>query len=227
MCAASSPSGRVNGENGKYAKATAAHAGFELRGRSGAKAPDRSSTSHGARMTATTLIATRASSDKKARFRALASSRGMDESKLLTLMIDRVLMQNPASAAQAAVSTAESARVRVTIRLRVGDGVRLAERARARGMKPATYLGALARAHLRGDPSLPMRELAQLKRAVAELSACGRNLNQIARVATESKGLSPGLLTQLQGVQAVIAQLRDSTAELIKANLISWEADHA
>jgi hypothetical protein len=25
----------------------------------------------------------------------------------------------------------------------------------------------------------------------------------------------------------VIAQLRDSTAELVKANLISWEADHA
>lgn len=178
-------------------------------------------------MTATTLIATRASSDKKARFRALATSRGMDESKLLTLMIDRVLQQNPASAAQAAVSTAESARVRVTIRLRVGDGVRLAERAGARGMKPATYLGALARAHLRGNPSLPMRELAQLKRAVAELSACGRNLNQIARAANEGKGLSPALLTELLGVQAVIAQVRDSTAELVKANLISWEADHA
>jgi hypothetical protein len=72
-----------------------------------------------------------------------------------------------------------------------------------------------------------MCELAQLKRAVAELSACGRNLDQIARAANEGEGLSPGLLTELQGVQAVIAQLRDSTAELIKANLISWEADHA
>lgn len=178
-------------------------------------------------MTATTLIATRASSDKKARFRALATSRGMDESKLLTLMIDRVLMQNAASAAEGTVSASDSARVRVTIRLRVGDGVRLAERAGARGMKPATYLGALARAHLRGNPSLPMRELAQLKRAVAELSACGRNLNQIARAANEGKGLSPSLLTELQGVQAVIAQLRDGTTELVKANLISWEADHA
>jgi hypothetical protein len=175
-------------------------------------------------MTASTLIATRATQDKKARFRALATSRGMDESKLLTLLIDRVLERNAAPARPEVNARADSRTLRVTIRLRVGDGPLLDQRAQARGMKPATYLAALARAHLRGDPSLPMSELAEVKRAVAEISAVGRNLNQIARVANQRGVILDELFNELQAVSAEVERVQVAVAELVRANLISWEA---
>lgn len=172
-------------------------------------------------MNATMLIATRASADRKARFRALASRHGMDESKLLTLLIDRVLERNAAGEASIAPCT----RRRVTIRLRQGDAARLAQRAAARGMKPATYLSALAHAHLSVNPPLPMGELAEVKRAVAQLSAISRNLNALPHPAGADAAISPNLAEQLQAVRATVTQLRTDMAELIKANLISWESD--
>jgi len=178
-------------------------------------------------MTASPLIATRASQDKKARFRALATSRGMDESKLLTLLIDRVLERNAAPVRLQPALHAESRSARLTIRLRAGDGPLLVRRAQARGMKPATYLAALTRAHLRGNPSLPMGELAQVKRAVAELSAIGRTLNQIARAADQHEVISPTLAERLQAVSSEVERLRISIADLVKANLVSWESADA
>ena len=53
-------------------------------------------------------------------------------------------------------------------------------------MAAATYASALLRTHLRAVARLPDRELAELKRTVAELGAIGRNLNQIARVANQT-----------------------------------------
>jgi Bacterial mobilisation protein (MobC) len=41
-------------------------------------------------------------------------------------------------------------------------------------------------AHLRSAAPIPERELAELKRSVAELGAIGRNVNQIARIANQT-----------------------------------------
>lgn len=216
--------GALEFENGYGASASAT---AKPQRHNGGRAPAPKPKQCSATMTATTLIATRADVEKKARFRALATSRGMDESKLLTLLIDRVLDRNAAPVCFEPAFQANNPSVRVTIRLRAGDGPLLETRARARGMKPATYLGALARAHLRGSAPLPLSELAQLKRAVAELSAIGRNLNQIARAANQHGGISADLAEELRSVRTGLECLRASIADLVKANLISWESDHA
>lgn len=57
----------------------------------------------------------------------------------------------------------------------------LQKRPTARGMRPATCLSVQARARLHHLAPLPREELLALKRTVSELSAIGRNLNQIAR----------------------------------------------
>jgi hypothetical protein len=176
---------------------------------------------------ATVLIATRARADQKARFRALAASRGLDESKLLTLLIDRVLEKNPPPLEETQPSTARVSGARITIRLRAGDVARLAQRSGARGLKPSSYLAALARAHLRGDPPLPMSELAAVKRAVAELGAIGRHLNQIARVAHQDGVVGAELPAHLDAVASQLEPLRKSIADLVQANLVSWESDGA
>ena len=71
------------------------------------------------------------------------------------------------------------------VRLRPEDRLLLRERAAARGMASATYVSVLIRSHLRYVAPLPKDELVALKRAVSELGAVGRNLNQIARATNQ------------------------------------------
>jgi hypothetical protein len=186
----------------------------------------------GQRVARTELIATRASAEKKARFRALAKSRGMSESKLLDLLIETVLEQNPAPKQQGVVTEGETGRGgegsdRVTIRLRPGDGELMQSLAEQRGMKRSTYLAALVRAHVRSNPPMPTNELAVVKRAVAELGAIGRNLNQIAHIANQSGEMPQALGLELRAVLNAVEDLRRHIAAIVKANLISWEADYA
>jgi hypothetical protein len=74
---------------------------------------------------------------------------------------------------------------RVYVRLRDDDRLLLEARAAARGMRPATYLSVLTRAHLRELIPLPKEELLALKRSIGELGSIGRNINQIAKAANE------------------------------------------
>jgi hypothetical protein len=126
------------------------------------------------------LLAARITPEKKARFAALAASRGMTESGLLIRLVDQVLDWNPEPVAPAVAGNGAHVNERISLRLRPGDGERIRERAFKRGMKPAGYLAALIRAHVRRDPPMPSRELDELKLAVSQLSAVGRRLNLLS-----------------------------------------------
>jgi hypothetical protein len=85
----------------------------------------------------------------------------------------------------------------------------------------------LVRTHLQSVPPLPDRELAELRNAVAALSAVGRNLNQIARLAHQT-GRVEGLTTaDLRAMLAAFEGLRAHFKSLIEANVASWETGHA
>jgi hypothetical protein len=116
---------------------------------------------------------------------------------------------------------------RLYVRLRREDRLLLHERAAARGMASATYVSVLVRAHLRGLAPLPQDELAALKRAVGELGAVGRNLNQIARAANQgARVASPGR-DDFRAILKICEALRDHTKDLIKANTASWAMGYA
>jgi hypothetical protein len=122
--------------------------------------------------------------------------------------------------------TGASRQPRLYVRLRPEDLLLLRERATARGLRGATYLSVLARSHLRSLAPLPKGELVALNRSVAELSAIGRNLNQIARAANRGvQGGIPGK-DDLHAILRVCQALRDHTKALIRANLTSWEIGH-
>ena len=159
--------------------------------------------------------------DQKAGFAALALSRGLSESKLLGLLIDSVLERNPVEAA----GDERHGEVgdRITLRLRPGDGTLFRLRAQRRGMKYATYAAALIRAHVRANPPMPIEELAQIERVLAEVSAIGRRLNQIAGAVREGQGADP-LRLVLTPVLPAVEELRQALRETVKANRISWES---
>ena len=113
------------------------------------------------------------------------------------------------------------------LRLQHDDRLLLIERAAARGMQPATYASVLMRAHLRDLAPLPAAELRGLTRSVAELSAIGRNLNQIAQAIHRSERVTLPGRQEVLAMLKVCGALRDFTKELIKVNNDSWKAGHA
>jgi hypothetical protein len=116
-------------------------------------------------------ITARPSPSEKARFSTLAHAAGISESRL-ALMAIRAFVDGEGRTHGAAEYDPAAERVRatdrITIRLRPGDGAIIAHRARERGVKTATYLAAMARAHIAADPSLFAHELAALKQSIAQ-----------------------------------------------------------
>jgi hypothetical protein len=168
-----------------------------------------------------------ATPDRKGQFAALAASRGLSESKLLGLLVDSVLERNPVDDAGDERHGETRDGDRITLRLRPGDGKWLRLRAQRRGMKYTTYAAALIRAHVRADPSMPLEELARLECGLAEISAIGRRLNQIAGAMSVGQGVDPGLSVELAAIVPAVEELRQTLREVVKVNRISWESADA
>src|SRR5258708_5555020 len=154
--------------------------------------------------------------DQKTGFAALALSRGLSESKLLGLLIDSVLERNPLASAGDERHDEIGEGDRITLRLRPGDGKWLRLQAQRRGMKYTSYAAALIRAHVRANPPMPIEELAQLERSLAEISAIGRRLNQIAGAVGEREGVDPALRVELAAALQPVEELRHPVRELVR-----------
>jgi 2-keto-4-pentenoate hydratase/2-oxohepta-3-ene-1,7-dioic acid hydratase in catechol pathway len=84
----------------------------------------------------------------------------------------------------------------------------------------------LARAHLRQIPPLPEAERQAFERCVAELSAIGRNLNQIARRVNQ-EGVIASLTRQDVAIFIKVCTAAvDRFKGTIKANKQSWEVGY-
>jgi hypothetical protein len=167
--------------------------------------------------------------ETKDRFSAVARHQGLSDSALLKRLVDLMLRSTDAAAHEAsATADLEAIRsTRLTVRLRPDDESLLRARAAARTMAPATYLSVLTRAHLRSLAPLPKEELQALKRSVSELGSMGRNLNQIARVATQGDRVAGPGREELRAMLRICESLRDHVRGLVAANLRSWERGHA
>lgn len=180
-----------------------------------------------ARPAARQQITAWATPDRKGQFAALAARRGLSESKLLGLLVDSVLERNPVDDAGDERHGETKDGERITLRLRPGDGKWLRLRAHSRGMKYSTYAAALIRAHVRANPPMPIEELARLERSLAEVSAMGRRLSQIAQGMRDEHGVDPGLREELAAVLRTVNEVRQAVREVVKVNRISWESANA
>jgi hypothetical protein len=94
-------------------------------------------------------------------------------------------------------------------------------------MASATYVSVLVRSRLRALAPLPQDELAALKRAVGELGAVGRNLNQVARALDQGVRVAGPGREDFWAILKVCEALRDHTKDLIKVNTASWALGYA
>ena len=138
---------------------------------------------HDGAVAAHAIIACRVPVDTKARFRQVAERQGLNESALFRQLLQVAIGASDTVDEPAPPQPDRPGRQRaVHVRLTVDDRQRLKERATARGIASVTYVSFLLRSHLSGHAPLPKAEYLLLRQAVLELSAIGRNLNQIARV---------------------------------------------
>jgi hypothetical protein len=161
------------------------------------------------------------------KFAELAASRGMSESALLTVLMDTVLEQNEMPDRVVRNAEADAATERVSLRLRPGDRRRVDARAAERNMKPASYVVALIRAHVRHDAPLPAAELNALKVAVGQLSAVGGILNQLVHASHAGAAPVGDLVQTLRETVARIEDVRRCVADVVRAHLMGWEARDA
>jgi hypothetical protein len=144
----------------------------------------------------------------------------------LGLVIDSLLARNPIDASGESQSAKPGKGDHISVRLRPGDGTRLRERARARGINYTTYAAVLIRSHLVSNPPMPLGELSRLEGGLAQVRAIAGSLRQIAQVARHKEELDPELPSQLAAVLPAVKGLWQQMRELTKADVLSWESDH-
>jgi Bacterial mobilisation protein (MobC) len=94
-------------------------------------------------------------------------------------------------------------------------------------MAAATYASSVLRSHLLGAAPLPKAEYLTLTHTVAELSAIGRNLNQIARAMNQGGRPSIPGREEVGAMLKIATALRDHVRALLEANARSWDTSHA
>ena len=182
-------------------------------------------------MVATQFLKTRVSVEEKQRVQALAHHHLINESIWLKRLVMNALQESAGSITdntEPSLSKVRSRRDgRLSIRLAPEDQLLLVERARARGMGSATYVSVLVRSHLRSLTPLPREEMMAFKRSVAELSAIGSKLNQIARAVNQGSGSTRAGREDFVCMLKVAEGLRDHFKALLRTNEQSWETGHA
>jgi hypothetical protein len=171
------------------------------------------------------FISCRVTSERKALVRTLAERRGVTESALLKELIDGALRTaRLEELSPPTLPNRVNRNGRVTVRLKPEDVRLLRERAQARRMPSATYVSLLVRSHLRDVAPLPKAEYIALRQSVVELTAIGRNLNQIARALHQGERPALPGQVELRSMLKVAAALRDHFRGLLAANEKSWSA---
>lgn len=190
---------------------------------------------------ATQILKTRVTPETKARVVEIAQSELLTEAVWLRRLVAKALHENTASSTpslevrhtgavtptRGQCSKDRGRASRLYVRVRREDRLLLHERASARGMASATFLSVLLRSHLRALTPLPKDELAALRRAVGELGAVGRNLNQIARATNQGTRVAGLGREEFKAILKICEALRDHTKELIKTNTASWASGYA
>jgi hypothetical protein len=187
-------------------------------------------------MNCTEVVKARVSPEMRLQVKALAERELLTEAAWLKRLIIRELRAAGEARSSEAVdpirSSGESACrpsgdvARVYVRLCREDWLLLEARADARGLRPATYLAVLTRSHLRSLAPLPEKEYVALTNSIAELSAIGRNINQIARAANSGRPIPDSVQEEFRAMLRICQALRDRSKALPKANLASWNTGH-
>ena len=167
------------------------------------------------------------SDDEKERLRALAASYGLKESALLKRAVDRMIDPCGLSGEAFTAPRTDGARLaKMLICLHPDTRSHVAQRARARGLPPATYVAAVIRSHVLNLRPLPKAEIKAFEQGVVQLAMIGRNLNQLARRANAEKAVAIPRREDVALFLKTCTTMVGNLKATLKANKESWEVGH-
>jgi predicted DNA binding CopG/RHH family protein len=171
------------------------------------------------------FINCRVTSEIKARVRALAERQGTNESAIIKQLLHEALRSFAPCAESSRIAPPRVARrERVCVRIGSEDRRRLKERAASRGLASGTYVALLVRTHLSGRAPVPKAEYLALRQCMFELTAIGRNLNQIAKALNQGDEVPLPGKAEVAAMLKVAESLRDHVSQLLKTNQASWHS---
>ena len=171
------------------------------------------------------ILKARFDADTHARFLAVAKARGLKESELLRLAVNRELGQAPAEPAlvEPDPDPDQTEHDRITVRMPAFLMAAMKGRAKSQGMAPSRWLAALVQSNLTRHPVLTDDELQAVEATTRELSAIGRNINQIARALNEAHFQTERVrLDRLADLSEKINKVRDAIRVLVRASRNVW-----
>jgi predicted DNA binding CopG/RHH family protein len=164
--------------------------------------------------------------ETKERFTEFARGQGLSESALLKRVVEALIGSNEVRNVTLAPLQHVPVSGRLSVRLAADDLLLLRERARSRGMPSPTYISLLVRSHLRNLAPIPDAELKALQQAIGQVSAIGRNLNQIARAVNAGERPDGPSKADLHAILRACTGLRDAFKAFVERNTRSWEAGY-
>lgn len=157
----------------------------------------------------------------KDQFAAKARELGRTEAGLLRLLIETFMKTNPV---EVEIPTpTETKDNYLPVRLSSAAKGALLKKASEHRMKAGPYVLALLRAHLSQKPFFTEIELEVLRQTNNELTAIGRNVNQIARalnISIDNAHLVKA--NEMESVAGKVKECRNYVRNLIRANLAAW-----
>jgi len=174
-----------------------------------------------------THLSTWVTRDQKRHFTVLADEHGLSESAYLKRLVERTIDASGDRSPEIPKDIGDlTGSGRLSLRFRPEDLSLLREHAQARQMPTSTYAVWLVRAHLRHITPMPPGELAAFKRAIAEVGAIGRNVNQLVRAINRGEATFQVTKADLMAWFRALTGLRDYMKALVVANQESWRVGY-
>ena len=171
------------------------------------------------------VLIARVDASIKERLQQRAAANGLSESEQLRALVLAFLDGAPASGT-VPVESENAELERITVRLPAFLLESAKGRATALGMAPSRWIAALVQANLMKEPVTTETETEALQRCTYELSAIGRNLNQIARALNQAPHETERVkLDTLKVLGESIARTRESIRALVRASRNVWSTD--
>ena len=167
--------------------------------------------------------------DLKHRFQQHSLDKGLSESELLRSIIMDALSNNPfqeSDKPDLSLAFEKIETERITVRM-PGFLLQAAkEKGREKGMATSRWIAALVQSNIAKNPVMADQELITLKATIRELTAIGRNINQMARALNESRNnVDKVNLDTLYFLGDSLKRNLSAVRELVRASQQVWEAE--
>jgi hypothetical protein len=176
------------------------------------------------------LLSARVKPQTKALFDKRAAELKMTSAALLEKVVEAFL-QMPTTEPSALVKAspmesepdAAKGKVWIDVSLSSAEAKALDALAAEMGWSRLKYLAQLFRVHLSGEPRFSEKEMLELRQVTMQLSALGRNINQVARALNISlDNANQAHAVQWEMMHKVIDVHRKYVKALVKSNLEYW-----